>query len=171
LFDDNWILLDNELAENLISLNAGQADGEQIGFTATVDELAKTIEISINEAPSNEQDIVLTLSNIIHDEDEVALNDISTSFTIGATNASLQNLADFNIFPNPSTGEFQIKLPETARVEKIDIYSVAGMHLFGKEITSTNSAIKLNIKQPQGVYIVKVTMENGEILTNRLIIE
>ncbi len=133
--------------------------------------MAKTIEISINEDLSNEQNIVLTLSNIIHDEDEIALNDITANFTIGTTNALLQNIADFSIFPNPSSGEFQIKLPETTRVEKIDIYSVAGMHLFGKEITSTNSAIKLNIKQPQGVYIVKVTMENGEILTNRLIIE
>ncbi|MFP4557498.1 MAG: T9SS type A sorting domain-containing protein [Bacteroidales bacterium] len=87
------------------------------------------------------------------------------------TNVNSTSETDFCILPNPNNGVFKVSLPVNAGVSTINIYSITGTLILNKKIRKPDSTISLNISQPQGVYILKVTLENGKELTRKLIIE
>jgi hypothetical protein len=73
---------------------------------------------------------------------------------------------DFNIFPNPTYGIFNITLPkldETAEIT-IDVYDVLGKEIFvGKSIGNSLSVDITN--KPEGLYIVKVNDGNDTFIS------
>lgn len=66
------------------------------------------------------------------------------------------------VFPNPATDKIQVA-PE---VVKVDLYNVNGSHLKQQFITTHTMDIA---EYPAGIYILKLTLENGTVITNKLL--
>jgi uncharacterized repeat protein (TIGR03803 family) len=64
----------------------------------------------------------------------------------------------FELYPNPTTGEFNIRNTK-CRIEKVDIYNLLGERVYSREVNSRQ--IAFNCPLPAGIYLVKVTAENG----------
>jgi len=78
----------------------------------------------------------------------------------------------FNIFPNPTTGEFSIQGEE---IESIKIYDIKGQEIYAEETEtlSNENVVKVKPKKdlPKGIYLVRVkqagnTSEKKVVVTN-----
>jgi hypothetical protein len=64
------------------------------------------------------------------------------------------------IAPNPTEGNFQIRLDNNLKAQKIEILNTAGQQVYAE--TNNNSVINVNLtKQPKGVYLVRIYTEQG----------
>ena len=83
-------------------------------------------------------------------------------------NLSVNNVnldEDLIIFPNPSNGI--LNFTEKLQNEKIEIFSLTGQKVFGREATNTNS-LKLNLNS--GIYLLKVS-NNHRVINSKIIIK
>ena len=87
-------------------------------------------------------------------------------YTFGITeNLSVQELAesDFEIYPNPTTGELTIN-NEQLTINRIELYDVTGKKLFEeKENLTVLLSYDLTVF-PAGIYFIKIQTENGTVL-------
>ena len=74
--------------------------------------------------------------------------------------------SNFNIYPNPTTGNVQI---QNAQNSTIEILNIAGKSIKTINATTQNTEIDLST-EPKGLYLVKVTTANG-VTTQKLILE
>ena len=88
-----------------------------------------------------------------------------------ASNANVLNSMQLSIFPNPSNGEVNISLQNEEKVSTLEVYSITGALVFSKTYNANISNLKENINQPQGVYMVRVTLSNGETSIGKLIVK
>jgi predicted esterase len=74
--------------------------------------------------------------------------------------------SNLSVFPNPSTGNFNIQLPKEISVNKcnVGIYDVAGKELFTGEFFSNSSFVTINEKLPPGMYFIKLQYEKNNEL-------
>jgi len=73
----------------------------------------------------------------------------------------------FDLYPNPTTGVFNVDVNTFGGTALIEVYSIVGKQVFSKTIS--NNKLEINItNQPKGVYFVKVTL--GENIFNEKII-
>jgi endonuclease I len=83
-------------------------------------------------------------------------------------NLSVNNVnldEDLIIFPNPSNGI--LNFTEELQNEKIEIFSLTGQKVFGREATNINS-LKLNLNS--GIYLLKVS-NNHRVINSKIIIK
>lgn len=88
-----------------------------------------------------------------------------------ATGVNTSVLSTLSIYPNPTHGEVTIKIPTEDKVSTVEIYSITGALVYSKQYNTSLNEIKLNINQPQGVYFVKVTLNNGNASIGKLIVK
>jgi endonuclease I len=75
---------------------------------------------------------------------------------------------DFNIYPNPTKGNFNIDLINYKAINSIEIYSIFGEKVF-ETATVENSSIAIsNLKK--GIYLIKI-LQNENTISKKLIIE
>jgi endonuclease I len=87
------------------------------------------------------------------EENSIELEDVST------------NEFDFNLYPNPTNGEFTIDFEDSKEDVSIEIYSMIGQQIFQKDTTT-----KITISDLQsGIYFVKISKKEKTI-TKRIII-
>lgn len=77
------------------------------------------------------------------------------------------NVIDFNIYPNPSNGNFNISFNNSNQNYSIEIFSSVGQRVFEKENT-TSALISVSNLQ-KGIYLVKLTKDSKSI-TKKLVI-
>ena len=80
------------------------------------------------------------------------------------------NLADFNIYPNPTSGNFVISSDKFIMKGNVEILNILGETVF-KENISNESKIEISLKNvSSGIYFVKVF--DGEVsFCKKLIVE
>ncbi len=66
------------------------------------------------------------------------------------------------VFPNPATDKIQF-CPE---ITLVDIYNINGTHLKQQFLTSQTMDIA---EYPAGIYLLKLTLKNGTVITNKLL--
>ncbi len=77
---------------------------------------------------------------------------------------------DFQVYPNPNSGVFQIDLADADINEAfITVHDLKGNKIANIDITEQKQTIDLG-EQPQGVYFMKVHLHN-EVFTHRFVIE
>ena len=79
---------------------------------------------------------------------------------------------DFEIFPNPSNGNFHIKLNSNTNIKfmKIEILDLIGRIVFTYN-TTTGNQINLSIPNiAPGIYLINLTLDDT-ILTKKIVIE
>ena len=84
------------------------------------------------------------------------------------TNISSLTENEFNIFPNPSTGIFEIIAPGVSTRYSVNIYGMTGNLVFNSAIEG-NTIINLN-GLSKGIYIIKIET-GGFIRYEKLILE
>ncbi|WP_395046557.1 endonuclease [Flavobacterium sp.] len=73
---------------------------------------------------------------------------------------------DFDIYPNPSSGNFNIRFDNSNENHSVEIYSLVGQKVFEKK--NTNSIVSISSLQ-KGIYLIKVSKGN-ESITKKMII-
>ena len=79
------------------------------------------------------------------------------------------NTPSIDIYPNPTNGSFVIAQANADKMG-IEIYDVIGKLLFKIETVNIETAIDLT-KQPKGIYFIKLTGENGNVLNKKIILQ
>jgi hypothetical protein len=87
------------------------------------------------------------------------------------SSVDIEKSFSFNAFPNPNNGSFTIELPTEAGGASVEVFSTTGSLVYSKNFNNSNEAITMNINQTQGVYIVKVTLQNGKTSIGKLIVK
>jgi PKD repeat protein len=79
----------------------------------------------------------------------------------------LANINETLVYPNPTTGEIKILLPNKVN-SSVSVFNVIGEKVYN--VTSNSNYIDFDLsKQPNGVYFVKVT-SNGEVTTKKILL-
>ena len=82
----------------------------------------------------------------------------------------LNNSSDFELFPNPSSGDFAW-LRSDKEVQEVAVYSLSGQRLIQQQLNGQKVA-QLSLKNsPSGIYLVEVTFENGARSTQRFVLK
>lgn len=81
----------------------------------------------------------------------------------------LMNVNNFNIYPNPTNGEFNVRCNSLSENTTIEISNTFGQVILKDHITETNSTFNLQ-DQANGIYFVKI-LEQGKISSYKKIIK
>ncbi len=73
-----------------------------------------------------------------------------------------------NIYPNPVLNEFNIAFNNT-EVQNLSILDTNGKVIFQKMMSKNENMVKFSGELPPGLYIVKLTGRNGEIITQKFV--
>jgi hypothetical protein len=76
------------------------------------------------------------------------------------------NYSNFNIYPNPNNGYFEIKVTNPNLYTEIEIFNLTGKKIYKKIITNDENYINLN-KFNSGLYLVNAH-QNGKLTTKKL---
>lgn len=80
-------------------------------------------------------------------------------------------IENVSIYPNPSNGEFTIQSKRSNPVKSILVYDVLGKLTNSIENTNLTTDYKLNLNDlEQGVYMLRLTYQNGLTSVNRIIL-
>jgi PKD repeat protein len=71
-----------------------------------------------------------------------------------------------NIYPNPSYGNFKITSSE--KINSIAIVNPLGKQVLTKSVNAFS--VEINTKLNKGTYFVKITLQNGEIISKKIVI-
>ena len=96
----------------------------------------------------------------------------NNSSWIGPFSSSTSNInnnldsQNISVYPNPNNKIFNIK--STVKIIKIDVLDILGSKL--KTIRPNNNLVEINISEnPSGVYFLKISLENENIVTKKII--
>ncbi len=90
--------------------------------------------------------------------------------TPNVPNGIIENADNFNfsIFPNPTNGKFQIS--SEARINTIEIFNAVGEKVFSISINQKKYEVDLT-SHSSGIYILKITNQDGAVRVKKLIKE
>lgn len=83
---------------------------------------------------------------------------------------AFSNPLDFVVFPNPNQGKFEITLTGNDKAVEVSIYNVLGNKVFCGTIQEDKIRCDLSQLEP-GLYLVKVELEDHEVLMKRFYIK
>ncbi|HNP32170.1 MAG TPA: zinc-dependent metalloprotease [Flavobacterium sp.] len=99
-------------------------------------------------------------------------NSISSQFTTTAlaNDAFLQ--AQFNIYPNPSKGSFNIAFKDFSTSYSVEVFDVTGKTIYENNFDQSSDLVQsINLDHPSsGVYFINVKSDRG-IVTKKLVVE
>ena len=123
----------------------------------------KTIELAANKT---------YYFNVLGPENTNDPNDLPEGIFMitPATNFATPVIHKLNliIFPNPTEDKLTIKAP--AKILKIHIADINGVNLFEKDSNKKSEVLDLT-DLPKGVYLISVTLENGDMGTYKIVKE
>jgi hypothetical protein len=93
-----------------------------------------------------------------------------TEYLTQTTSVNTSALSTLSVYPNPTQGEVIIKAPTDENINTVKVYSITGALVYSKQYSTSLNEVKLNINQPQGVYMVRVTLNNGNTSIGKLIV-
>jgi para-nitrobenzyl esterase len=81
---------------------------------------------------------------------------LNNSVPTAVRNHSAEQL---ELFPNPTTGSFMVRLPSLQRSKnmQLDILSMTGQNVYSAAIAPVSNQIELNVKLPEGMYMLYLT--------------
>lgn len=86
----------------------------------------------------------------------------------GLANQSNESI-DWSVYPNPSNGQFEIKMEGPAKA-KIKVYSLIGKMVYETELTNDNASRKIDLTGvANGVYFIKLNSNNKEFTKKILV--
>lgn len=86
------------------------------------------------------------------------------------TNILQQEIASFNIYPNPNNGNFKLDVKDLAADSRIQLHSVSGQLVYETKIQSSSDFIQLN-NLSEGVYFISLVRPNGQNSVSKLVVK
>lgn len=84
----------------------------------------------------------------------------------------LSALNPVNLYPNPNNGNFTALFDQKGMSGVLEIYNVNGQRIYTKQLSSNGKvSMNLALEVEAGIYLLRVTLEDGSVLTQRMIIE
>lgn len=74
---------------------------------------------------------------------------------------SLADNSEINIYPNPSSGKFQVR--SKLSIGSIDVYNMFGEKIYSSQLNSVKSEIDLSNK-PGGVYFIHIHSDKENVV-------
>tara|TARA_B110000503_G_scaffold142897_1_gene241525 strand:- start:2220 stop:4586 length:2367 start_codon:yes stop_codon:yes gene_type:complete len=87
---------------------------------------------------------------------------------VGIANNNFAN-ESFTVSPNPSNGEFNIQFVNSFSGE-LDIFNSIGQSIY-REVISNNNQVDISLNASKGVYFLRLTSNNGETSTSKVIVK
>ena len=88
--------------------------------------------------------------------------------SLSTTTKSTENLAEIDIFPNPSTGRFTVRFSQIPEANgSIEILDISGREVASRIFSGLSEEFNLE-KQPKGMYFIRST--SGSIVTTQKLI-
>ncbi len=96
----------------------------------------------------------------------------SSAFTVNAATTGISNIenSNFNIFPNPSKGIFDVQLNNFTATNFADVFDLLGRKVETFTLTSEKTQIDAS-RFGKGVYFISIRNENGIVGRQKLVIE
>jgi hypothetical protein len=118
-----------------------------------------TVFLQVQSSKMNDTALTYVGSDLKVDEMHFKSQPLSTS----VPTFHIEN--EISIYPNPSTGEFNI-VSSLFNVENVEVYNAVGDRVISKNINSKSSILNL---RDEGIYFVKMN-SNGKTFTKKLIV-
>ncbi|MFC5271455.1 T9SS type A sorting domain-containing protein [Adhaeribacter terreus] len=124
-----------------------------------------TIEIGLESNVKEEYDNGNGTANLI---DNIELKRVAAPNTGISENTLQSNVV---VYPNPSAGLFNLKVPVSTRNYKVEVMDLTGKVVKQQVVKNNSGAALLNLNgSAKGIYILKITSE-GNVATRKLIVE
>ncbi|MFC5271462.1 T9SS type A sorting domain-containing protein [Adhaeribacter terreus] len=118
------------------------------------------LESSVKEAYANGNGTANVMDNILVER---------VAFVSGVKENILQS--NVVVFPNPSNGLFNLKVPTTTRNYSVEVMDLTGKLVKLQTVTNNAGTTQLNLNgTAKGIYILKIASE-GNVATRKLIVE
>ena len=149
---NTWV---NEIILPLFPYDAGTDSGM---FYTSPDQATtpnfEPISVLINEGPFNAKPIG-TLT--------VTLNQVLSVDT--------QNVTEVSLYPNPSKGKMTIKTSNSNTLDQALVYDILGKQVASFQNSTSNDELQMDLTNlNNGVYLVKLVLEDGSLSTKKVII-
>ena len=161
-----------------VSFNGNYSIGNNVGQVRIYKNVSGTwTQIGSNLNGESSQDRFGTALSLSSDASTVAIgtpfNDTNGAdsghvkvYDLSATLATYdQEISQFRLYPNPSTNQFTIQLPQGLQLQKVNVYSV-----LGRLVISAQEKVIQTKDLSQGVYLVEVKTDKGKS-TKKLIVK
>lgn len=154
-------------------------------FTAVVPK-GSTITGKINKSSFNKLTVVMTegtapykvyldgeeqfetpFSTFIIDVNKESLLEVKTAKPCeGIYTKNVEGILDASaVYPNPTSGSFEIAIPTNRKEVVVDLYSLTSMFISSKSYPLENGTVKLSLEgQTDGIYIAKVYLDTPSYL-------
>jgi len=130
------------------------------------------LEHIANQCPLDGGDAVSRARAILNNIDSDYFNaGVNCSSIPGLrSNSNHENINKIQIVPNPSNGNFKFQTDNQTKIHKFSlaIYNVNGTQINTFHSLELNSIVNLDLKS--GLYIIKITVEDGTTSCQKLII-
>ena len=122
-------------------------------------------------ANSNPRGVITNMIGVFpFNSEKVGTLTITLQSVLSVDEPTLQNT--LKIYPNPSNGQITISNPTVLSISRIEIYNMLGKMTYYSELNTTTSAVSLDVNSlHSGVYLLKMTLENGQSTTQKLIMK
>ena len=119
---------------------------------------------SIQGFTSANQDVFAVVTEM---NDENVSDNVTKTTADFMSNIEELSKEELNIFPNPSTGQFQVNVGEELMNSEMEIIDIQGRVI--KTISLTQATFSFNI-EAAGIYAISVNTKNGRSLFGKLIV-
>jgi hypothetical protein len=93
----------------------------------------------------------------------IKLDSIGCPFE-GCDTVYYEKILDYNLYPNPTSGELTLEMPDVERAELM-LYDLAGRELLNKRVRLDHGAVRFDLVEqgilPEGIYILKIDALDG----------
>ncbi len=102
--------------------------------------------------------------------DDIFIYKMNQNSTVNNTETHYQFTSSISLYPNPSSGLFNIGLPELSSPTIVEIYNTMGALVYHQAVSAGQNSIDLS-GYANGLYIVNIIAENKVIAAKKIIIE
>lgn len=143
--------------------------GTQFSIT---DGETQELEVSTSLKNTNVEDLnnLSVIFFVQHDESQEILQSGMAALGSG-TNVTATTLQNSTIYPNPNQGEFIIRSKDNLNITSVEIFNMMGSMIYNQRFKGVQDRVMLNINAPKGMYMVKVTYQNGKTTVGKIIVQ
>ncbi|MEM5564231.1 spondin domain-containing protein [Psychroserpens sp. AS72] len=144
-----------EVVIDLFPYDAGTDSGTTYGAANQITMPFEPVDILINEGPFNAKPI----------------GTITITFTGETLSVGSQNITQVSLYPNPSNGLFNVKTSNSNSLNEALVYDILGKQVATFKNTSSENDLQIDLTHlNNGVYLVRLVLEDGSQSTKKVII-
>ncbi len=89
---------------------------------------------------------------------------------IVSANKELATQASFQVFPNPTSGQFEVVLPQGIEATQLHLFDLTGKLIYNQELNDKNHRFSIATHGLKGVHLLKIRTSSG-VLSRKIIFQ